>query len=217
MKETYLTLKDIRDETAAILEEVKPIARSYRPELNLHRMALLVVDMQLFFLHERGHGFIPSANAIIPGIRALEESCIQAGVPVFLTRHVNTLQDAGMMKKRWKELLTAGHAYIDIHPDLILPQVRIIRKSQFDAFYNTELEGILRDMGRDQLVITGVMTNLCCETTVRSAFVRNIEPVFPVDTTAAYNREFHISTFRNLLYGFIHPVLSEELLNNILK
>jgi isochorismate hydrolase len=55
------------------------------------------------------------------------------------------------------------------------------------------------------------MTNLCCETTVRSAFVHGFECFFTVDGTAAPSERFHVSTLLNLSYGFAVPVLVEEL------
>ncbi|MEO0183159.1 MAG: isochorismatase family protein, partial [candidate division WOR-3 bacterium] len=64
-----------------------------------------------------------------------------------------------------------------------------------------------------QLVITGVMTNLCCETTARNAFVRGFEIFFVVDGTATQNELMHWATLVNLSYGFAIPVLTEEIIN----
>ncbi|MCP4152595.1 MAG: isochorismatase family protein, partial [bacterium] len=64
-----------------------------------------------------------------------------------------------------------------------------------------------------RVIITGVMTHLCCETTARSAFVRNFEVYFTIDATATYNREFHKSTLLNLSHGFASPVLTSDILN----
>ena len=55
------------------------------------------------------------------------------------------------------------------------------------------------------------MTNLCCETTARSAFIRGFDVIMPVDATAAYNYEFHLATFLNLAYMFTRPVKTESL------
>ena len=52
------------------------------------------------------------------------------------------------------------------------------------------------------VVITGVMTHLCCETTARSAFVRGYRVWFPVDGTATFNLDFHLGTLRALAHGF---------------
>ena len=51
--------------------------------------------------------------------------------------------------------------------------VLIDEKRRYDAFFNTRLEGLLRRFGVDTVIISGVMTNLCCETTARSAFIHD--------------------------------------------
>ena len=88
-----------------------------------------------------------------------------------------------------------------------------MEKSQYDAFYKTSLEERLKDFGANQLVVTGVLTHLCCESTARSAFIRGFEIFFVVDATASYNKQYHLSSLRNLSHGFVTPVLSEELLS----
>ena len=77
----------------------------------------------------------------------------------------------------------------------------ILIKSQYDAFYKSSLQEILEQEGVDQVVIGGVMTHLCCETTARSAFVRGYEVFFLVDGTATYNSQYHQATLRNLAHG----------------
>lgn len=215
MKTKYLNIDNLRIVTGGILDQIRPYTKSYRPEPDPAVMALIIIDMQRFFCEEGGKGHVPSAAAIIPGITELQDLCLSKNIPVFMTRHVNTPEDAGMMGVRWKEIIRKEDPWSEIIPELKNPGVQVIEKGQFDAFYNTGLEERLRSAGIRQLVVTGVMANLCCETTVRSAFVRGFEPVFPVDGTAAYNHEFHLSTFMNLGYGFIHPFLMDEIIRTI--
>ena len=61
------------------------------------------------------------------------------------------------------------------------------------------------------MVVSGVMTHLCCETTARSAFVRGFEVFFLIDGTATYNKEHHLATLLNLSHGFANLVLSGEI------
>ena len=65
------------------------------------------------------------------------------------------------------------------------------------------------------LVIGGVMTHLCCETTARSGFVKGYQIFFPVDTTATYNPNFHTATLRNLSHGFSVITTSEKLIEEM--
>ena len=87
-----------------------------------------------------------------------------------------------------------------------------IEKKQYDAFLQTLLEETLRQRKIEQIVITGVMTHLCCETTARSAFMRGFEVFFTVDGTATYNEELHRASLLTLSHGFAVPVTVDELL-----
>jgi isochorismate hydrolase len=91
----------------------------------------------------------------------------------------------------------------------------VLVKHQYDAFHGTRLEELLRSNNIRHPVICGVMTNLCCETTLRSAFVKGFRPVLPLDATAAYNRLLHISAFRNIAFGFSPAMTASEVLGNI--
>ncbi len=93
----------------------------------------------------------------------------------------------------------------------------MVIKSQYDAFYKTNLLQLLKKDKVKQLVITGVMTNLCCETTARSAFIRGLEVFFVVDATATQNELMHRATVINLSYGFAVPVLSKDLIKQLRK
>ena len=71
---------------------------------------------------------------------------------------------------------------------------------------------MLGKLGVETVIVTGVMTHLCCETTAREAFVRGFNVVFPVDGTLTQNRLFHEATLRNLSHGFaVTPLLREVL------
>ena len=217
MKEEYLKEQTIQAFTREILEKVRPYERDYGFSFHMGRLALVVIDMQNYFLDPRAHGYIPSADAIIPNINRLQKYFIDNQMPVYLTQHINDEGNAGMMGIRWKEVITADHPYAAVSDKVNLPSCKVIRKPQFDAFHDSGLENELRDKGLSQLIITGVMTNLCCETTVRSAFVRGFEPVMPVDATAAYNYNFHLSTFSNLAYGFMQVLSSEQVIKMLDK
>jgi bifunctional isochorismate lyase/aryl carrier protein len=61
------------------------------------------------------------------------------------------------------------------------------------------------------------MTNICCETTARSAFVRGFEVFFAIDGTATYSEEHHLATIMNFSYGFVIPILLDELFSVLSK
>ena len=86
----------------------------------------------------------------------------------------------------------------------------LFRKASMMPFIRRDLEKLLREKGVTQVVICGVMTHLCCETTARSAFMRGFEVFFPVDGTATYNLAFHRASLINLAHGFATIVLMKD-------
>jgi isochorismate hydrolase len=215
MKTPYFTRETMHARASAFIKSLKTPEKSNEARLVPQESALLILDMQRFFLDEDSHAFIPSAVPIIPRIRRLADMYILKGLPVIMTRHVNSKADAGLMAEWWKDLIDANKEASDIIPELRSPDALVIQKSQYDAFYRTSLDASLRDKGIAQLVITGVMTHLCCETTSRSAFMRGFSVFFPVDGSATYNEDFHQATLLNLSHGFARIVLMDDLLNQL--
>lgn len=210
-KERYFTRKSLPQKSHALLAVIKEFRQEHQRAFLPDASALLILDMQGYFLAKSSHAYIPSAPAIIPGIIELCNAYRVKSLPTIFTQHVNSSQDAMLMATWWREL---------IHPEdprsAIISQFRtdgtiIIKKSQYDAFYKTELEELLKARSVKQLVICGVMTHLCCETTARSAFVRGFEVYFTIDGTATYNERFHRAALLNLAHGVATPVLIEEI------
>lgn len=196
-----------------MLKELETLRKQHRnfnfiPE----NSALLVLDMQNFFLDHNSHAYIPSAKAIIPGIKELISEYNDNMLPIVFTRHIHSNEIKNLMGRWWNNLIKQDEERSLITGELDTNQSVTILKNQYDAFYGTDLESILRRKGITQVVITGVMTHLCCETTARSAFMRGFEVFFTIDGTATYNEEFHKATLLNLAHGFAVPVLLEELL-----
>ncbi len=213
MKERYFTPENIQAKSLEIFTSVQDYRCSH-DNLRFHpdRAALLVLDMQEYFLSQASHAFIPSAPAIIPNIQSLIKIFAAFNRPIIFTRHVNTEENAGMMGKWWKDLIRPQTAYSHIIKHLDTSKGTILRKSQYDAFYETPLESDLRAGGVGEVVVSGVMTHLCCETTARSAFMRGFDVFFTIDGTATYTEAFHCAALLNLSHGFAVPVLTEELL-----
>jgi isochorismate hydrolase len=175
------------------------------------RAALLVLDMQAYFLEPASHAFVPASARIFPGIQAAIDIFDQHRQPIIFTRHVNTPADAGMMGLWWKDVISPEAPLSAISPVLDTSKGVVIAKTQYDAFYGTALEEILRARAVEQVVICGVMTHLCCETTARSAFMRGFQVFFTVDGTATYTEAFHRAALLNLSHGFAVPVLLDEI------
>jgi isochorismate hydrolase len=215
MKSDYFTHKNIDDVSKAMLQRLEKSSKRHRFTFSPDRAALLILDMQKIFLDESSHAFVPSAPAIVPKIKRLAEAFAKSNRPILSTRHVNSEEDAMMMARWWKDVIMESNPLNEIITELEVPKAVVIRKTQYDSFFQTPLEDRLRDMGIDQLVVTGVLTHLCCETTSRSAFVRGFLVFIPVDGTATYNEDFHFATYLNLSHGFAVPVLCDEVLEQM--
>jgi len=209
MKERYFDPETITQKSREMMRDLG-ISQKGRRVL-LDQSALLVLDMQDYFLDSSSHAFIPSGGSIIPGIKKLIAAFKEANRPVIFTRHINTPENAGAMSRWWRDLIIKDHPLSQIAEAFDTSQGVILQKSQYDAFYNTDLEAILKENNVSQLVITGVMAHLCCETTARTAFVRGFDVFFAVDGTATYNKAFHRATLTNLSHGFATLVLVNDI------
>ncbi len=215
-KERYFTTETIQSKSQELLASVAESRRRhagicYHPA----RAALFVLDLQEYFFHEKLHAFIPSAPAILPGIEELIDAFLGANRPVIATSHLNTKNDAGMMSKWWHDLINSQSSHSSSMKIVEKSGINLLSKSQYDAFFRTSLEKTLREQRIEQVVICGVMTYLCCETTARSAFMRGFEVFFTVDGTATYNEELHRASLLTLSHGFAIPVLIKELVEQM--
>lgn len=202
MKETYFTASSIDTSSREMQDDIAYLQRTPLP--SLQHAVLLVLDMQRVFLDNKSHAFIPSAPAVLPGLISLIQEFRSRNHPVIFTRHTNAPGNGGQMSRWWRDLIDPDSVDAEIIPELATPADHVIEKHQYDAFYKTDLHKILGQYVTNQVVITGVMTHLCCETTARSAFVRGFEVFFPLDTTATYRRDFHLASLLTLSHGFAH-------------
>ena len=217
MKEQYFSKENLKTKAKEMLEKVKKYRSYHNTRLSPETSALLIIDMQNYFLSPSSHAYIPSAETIIPGVKKLISIYSRKKLTTIFTLHSNTEENACMMGKWWPKLLHEGSPESHIPEELELPERIIIEKNQYDAFYNTDLEQTLKKKDIHQVVICGVMTNICCETTARSAFVRGFEVFFPIDGTATYKEEHHIASLINLSYSCAIPVLLDELFSILTK
>jgi nicotinamidase-related amidase len=213
MKEVYFTPETLNDESAKLRDEITCHGKNRQLDIDINNITLLVLDMQEYFIDPASHAFVPSSPAIINGINELISTFRKKNLPVIFTKHINTNENAGQMKTQWKELITISNPLSNITLEINAGSSIVIEKTQYDAFYNTELEGILVSLGCETVVICGLMTHLCCESTARSAFIKGFRVVMPVDGTASYNRKFHLYSMYNLSHGFAYITQIKELIN----
>ncbi len=175
------------------------------------RIAVLMIDCQEYFREI----ISPVRKNIIHLLSAAREKKI----PLFFTRHGHEAGVShGMLGRWWTDLIIEGSDDSCLIPELkVTERDYIIPKSTYSAFHGTSLEEKLRDANIADLVIGGVMTNLCCETTARDAFVRNFRVFFLADGTSTVSEDFHLATLRNLGYGFATLLTCNQFILSILK
>jgi nicotinamidase-related amidase len=202
--DAYVTLDTLPAKTQAWLERIAPF-NPQRMEFHPDHAALLVIDMQRFFLDPASPTYTCGGVAVIPNLQRLIAAFRDAGRPVIFARHVHHPQrlDAGIMEWWWKGMCIEGAPESEVHPDLApLPNEKQVLKHRYSAFYNTDLDTVLRCLKIEELVIGGIMSNMCCESTARDAYFRDYRVFFLADGTGSINEEMHQATLLNLAFGF---------------
>ena len=208
----FTTPENIDSKVEEWLAVLQPYIRS-RPRLVLEpgRCALIVVDMLGYFAHPRGRAYLPSSEAVIPCIARLLRKWRDEGGTVVFTRHCHRgPEDLGMLGKFFEDYIRCDERDSEIITGL-LPRrgERVFRKNTYDGFHGTGLDGYLRSEGLDQVLITGVLTQMCCETTARSAVVRGYEVYVPVDALTTTTEELHLGSLRSLASTFAVLTITE--------
>ncbi len=202
--EPYVTQDTITEKGKEWLQQISP-NNTHIMQLRRDKTALLVVDMQKFFLDPVSPTFACGGQAIIPNLKKVIQSFRQAGLPVIYTKHVHHPDnlDAGIMGWWWAGMCIEGSPESEIHSELSPNHnEKVILKHRYSAFYNTDLETVLRSLKVEDLVITGTMTNMCCESTARDAYYRDYRVFFLADGTGTISEEMHLASLLNLAYGF---------------
>ena len=172
--------------------------------------ALLVIDMQNYFRR--------IIQPVLGNILRVIQSCRQGNVPIIFTQHGHTdpAKDGGVLGEWWGELIINGTEGWKFLPEVMIASKDIILpKKRYSAFFGTDLDTTLRSRRIQDLIISGVMTNLCCETTARDAFMRDYRVFFLIDGTATRRSELHLATLKNLGFGFAYLLTCDELIQTL--
>lgn len=215
----YVTPESIKEKAQLWLEKISPF-NTHRMQLERDKVALLVIDMQDFFLDPASPTFTCGGLAILPMLKKLIASFREAERPVFYTKHVHHPDhiDSGIMGWWWEGMCLEGSAESEIHKDIApLPHEKVILKHRYSSFYNTDLETVLRCLKVEDLVISGIMTNLCCESTARDAYYRDYRVFFLADGTGSINEEMHVASLLNLSFGFAFVTTADDVIQQLSK
>lgn len=209
-----VTPENIREKSEDWLRRIEKF-NVHRSPVGVDHSALLVIDMQKFFLSSRVASLVDPGAAILPNVKRLIDRYREKGRPVIYTRHVHNPDgsDLGILGEWWDDHCKEGTEGADIHDSVAPgPDDKVICKNRYSAFHGTDLADVLRSREVEEVVISGVMTNICCESTARDAFFRDIWVRFVADATASVTEEMHVATLLNLAYAFAEVCLTEDVL-----
>jgi nicotinamidase-related amidase len=181
-------------------------------DLEAGRCALLVVDMQDEFVRPGWtSSWIPAATEQVPKIRQLIVHCRSKKIPVIYTafrathRYLDRPLTGSLMPNRFPHLgedpewFREGRIWHEIAPE---EEDIILFKPSYGAFYDTPLETILRNLGKDTIIICGTLTNYCCGTTARQGYERGFRVIVGSDVTSTDDPEMQEPELQVLRKGF---------------
>lgn len=185
-------------------------------DLDPARTALVVIDLQnAFMLDGVGHAVVPSARDIVPAVNRLAAAVRETGGAVFWVKNTHDatcltewsvahqIATPAMREKRIAAMSedTKGH---ELWADLdVQPGDETVKKYRYSAFMpgTSDLAERLRARGFDTVLITGTVTNVCCESSARDAMMTNFRVIMVSDGNAANSQPEHdasLTAFYNI-------------------
>lgn len=197
-------------ETAKRKQITKEVFGSDYFKIDPASCALLVIDMQNSFVAKGAIFAAPKGIEIIPNINRMIEKARELEMLVVWTQSDHSPPGGGLILERYPVIKDSKELWIgdesqDLYPDMLQPvegEHRIV-KHKYDAFHDTDMRTALKNMGKDTVIIVGVATEVCCESTARAAFFNDFKVVLLNDGTAAFNPDLQASTCDriNALFG----------------
>jgi ureidoacrylate peracid hydrolase len=193
-------------------------------EFDSSKAAFLAVDIQRAFCSDDGS--VAREGRDIDRCKAAAARCLdiaaaahQSDMPVIWTRFVlrADYSDGGVFTRdlrpwvRESGALQAGTPDIELIPEAeVAPRDFVIDKKRYSSFYSTELEAILRSLGIECLLVGGVTTSMCVETSVRDAAQRDYKTFLVRDACADYWEDRHVASLAALEFGFARVISHNE-------
>ncbi len=190
------------------------ILKTLKDRCDPHYAALIVVDVQNDFVSPEGSAGkrgddVGAAIAMIPNLTRLIDQARKVGLTIVYIRTTHsewtdtaswiyrTSQKSGLSTCR--EGTWGAEFYDGIAP---LPSERIVIKHRYSAFINTDLNTVLKARGIQSILVCGVATNVCVETTARDGYMYDYYVTMIDDCSAAYDAKLHMGTLENIRRHF---------------
>ncbi|MDF2936355.1 MAG: isochorismatase hydrolase [Paenibacillaceae bacterium] len=187
------------------------------------RPALVIVDVQNDYCHPEGalglEGCdVSGVKEMMPRLHGLLGAVREEGIPVIF---IQTFHEDATDSEAWVTRSSGrsaqvcrkgswGAEFFEIAPR---GGEIVVNKHRYSAFVNTRLDSVLRTLKIDTLLVTGVSTNVCVESTARDGFMLDYHIVLVEDACASYSREAHEMTLANIQGYFGTVAASGELMD----
>ena len=178
--------------------------------------ALLVIDMQNFYMVEGQISYCPNAHPIVPNINGLVQSVRSSGGHVIWVRNVTNAEafrtwsnhyrrmKPAIIDARRRELAEDSEGFKPWHELDARDDDIWINKTRYSAFIDgaSNMAEELKTRGIDTLIFCGVVTNICVESTARDAMMLNYRTLIIEDACAANSHEAHTATLNTFYSNF---------------
>ncbi len=179
------------------------------------KYAVIVIDMLEEFV--RGRLRAEAAEAIIPSIRRLVSFARAHGVPVVYavdSHYPGVDAEFGL----WGPHAVRGSPEARVVDELKPAEGDyVVQKRRYDAFFETDLDLLLRELGVGAVILTGIHTHICVQQTAAGAFYRGYKIIVPVDCVAAATKEWHERGLEYMRAFFGAELTTSEMLIERLK
>jgi len=212
-------------EWVAQRRQLLPDVRDLQPSAT----ALLVIDMQRYFVQPGNAVTVPTAIEVVPCVNRLARALRDSGGQVVWLRHTFSDKkpfavpawyqnpDSGYVRAS-RENLKVGSANHALYDGLDVGAADwVVDKHRFSPFLSnsSDLDARLRARGIDTLIVTGTLTNCCCESSARDAVMLDYRVLFASDATAALSDAEHNASLMNLALTFVDVRSSAHILSLI--
>ncbi len=165
------------------------------------KKALLVIDMLNDFVLEGAPLEVHEGRKILPALKRRIEEARREGIPIIYICDSHDKDDEEF--KVWPPHAISGTKGAEIIKEL-KPEEKdyIMRKKRYSGFFETGLDSTLKKLGVKELIITGLVTNICVLYTTADAVMRGYQVTIPKDSVAALNEEdgrFALNQMENIL------------------